>query len=54
MIFQLYSSASAHLTAVRSEVVDKIKLLNEELVLIDSHLEEQKEKKSEVRISSFS
>ena len=41
--------ASKHLTEVRSEVVDKIKLLNEELLLIDSHLVEQKEKKSEVQ-----
>ncbi len=40
--------ASEHLTGVRSEVLEKIRLLQEELGLIDTHLSDQKTKYEEV------
>ena len=43
------NTASEHLTSVRSEVLEKIRLLQEEVGLINSHLSDQKTKYEEVR-----
>lgn len=50
MFCDLFPSASSHLAEVRKGVTEKIRLLNEELALIDTHLEDQKRKQEEVLI----
>ena len=42
--------ASQHLKDVKLGIVEKIKLLNEELTLVDKHLEDQQRKQDEVSL----